>query len=113
MYMLPFQSTHGPVRSSVQWKSSAIPVNRWGAQHTPVVRPPFTFGCNLWSGFKFSPGAHARPRAAAVGDDEVGLFGELVRAQHAVVLLLDPLCPCCDCNAPGPPMSCYACRLSE
>jgi hypothetical protein len=30
------------------------------------------------------------PKAAAVGDEQVGLPGELVRVQHASVLLPDP-----------------------
>ncbi len=59
--------------SSVQWSSSPILVNRRGAQHAPVVRPPFTFGCILWLGFEFSPRARAGPRAAAVGDEGFGL----------------------------------------
>jgi hypothetical protein len=70
----------------VQWKSSAIPVNYHGAQHAPVVGTPFTFGRNLRPSFVFSPCAHAGPRAAAVGDEDVGLTGKLVRAQHAAVL---------------------------
>jgi hypothetical protein len=49
------------------------------------MRPPFTFG---W--FRASPRAHAGPKAAAVDGEGVGLPGELVRAQHAVVLLPDP-----------------------
>jgi hypothetical protein len=40
-------------------KRAAIPVNRLGAQHIPVVRPPFTFGRILWPGFEFSPRARA------------------------------------------------------
>ncbi len=32
----------------------------------------------------------AESKAAAAGYKEVGLPGELVRAQHAVILLLDP-----------------------
>ncbi len=36
-----------------------------------------------------SPRAHAGPKAAAVEDSGVSLPGELVRAQHAVVLLSD------------------------
>jgi hypothetical protein len=53
-------------------------MNCCGAQHSPVVKPPFTFGCILWPGFKFSPGAHAGPRAAAVEYEGVGLTGVLV-----------------------------------
>jgi hypothetical protein len=56
----------------------------------PVMRPPFTFGHNLWPGFELSPCARAGPRIAAVGDEGVGLSDELVSAQHAVVLLPDP-----------------------
>jgi hypothetical protein len=37
----------------------------------------------------FSLSARAGPKAAAVGDEEVGLPSELVRAQHAVILLQD------------------------
>jgi hypothetical protein len=69
---------------------SAFPVNRHGAQHTPIVRPPFTFGFNLQPGFEISPRARAGPRAAALADEGVGLSGELVSAQQAVVLLPEP-----------------------
>jgi hypothetical protein len=55
-----------------------IPVNRCGAQHAPVVRPPFTFGCILRPGFEFSPRPRAGPRAAAVEDEGLGLSGVLV-----------------------------------
>ncbi len=44
----------------------------------------------LWPSFKFYPRECAGPKAAAVGDEEVGLPGELFRAQHAVILFLDP-----------------------
>jgi hypothetical protein len=50
-----------------------IQVNCHGAQHTPVVRPPFTFGRILRPGFEFSPRARAGPRAAAVEDEGFGL----------------------------------------
>ncbi len=60
-------------------KRAAIPVNRHGAQHVPVVRPPFTFGRILRLGFEFSPRARARPEAAVVDDEGVGLPGELFR----------------------------------
>jgi hypothetical protein len=60
-------------------KRVAIPVNRRGAQHVPVVRPPFTFGCILRPGFEFSPHAHAGPEAAVVDDEGVSLPGELFR----------------------------------
>ncbi len=55
-----------------------IPVNCCGAQHAPVVRPPFTFGRILRPGFEFSPCAHAGPRDAAVEDERFGLSGVLV-----------------------------------
>jgi hypothetical protein len=41
--------------------------------------------------FWASPRARTGPNAAAVDDEGVGLPGELVRAQHAVTLLPDPL----------------------
>ncbi len=41
--------------------------------------PPFTFGCILWPGFEISPCACARPKAAVVDDEGVGLPGELFR----------------------------------
>jgi hypothetical protein len=41
----------------------------------------------------FSPRAHARPKAAAVGYGEVGLPGALVGAENAVILLPDPCHP--------------------
>ncbi len=68
--------------SSPSWapsKRSAISVNRCGAQHAPVVRPPFTFGHILRPGFEFSPCACDWPRASVVGDEGVGLPGELFR----------------------------------
>jgi hypothetical protein len=74
----------------VEWTRSLFPVNSHGAQYDTVVKPPFTFGQDLWPGFEFFPRAHAGPRAAALGDEEVGLSNELVSAQHAVVLLEDP-----------------------
>ena len=61
-------------------------MNRRGAQHAPVAWPPFTFGRNLRPGFELSPRARAGPTAAAAGDEEVGLPGELDRAQRAIVL---------------------------
>ncbi len=64
--------------SSVQWSRSPVPVNRHGAQHTPVVRLPFTFGHILRPGFEFSPRARAGPGAAAVEDEGFGLPGVLV-----------------------------------
>jgi hypothetical protein len=64
--------------TSVPWSSSPIPVNRHGAQHTPGVRPPFTFCCILRPGFQFSPRARAGPRAAVVEDEGFGLPGVLV-----------------------------------
>jgi hypothetical protein len=77
-------------RSSVQWTRSDFPVSCRGAQHAPVMRPPFTFASNLWPGFEFSPHTRAGPRAAALGDEGVGLSGELVKAQHTVVHLPNP-----------------------
>jgi hypothetical protein len=59
--------------SSVQWSRSTIPVNRRGAQHAPVMRPTFTFSRILRPDFKFSPRAHAEPRAAAVEDEGFSL----------------------------------------
>jgi hypothetical protein len=60
-------------------KRAAILVNCHGAQHVPVVRPPFTFGRILRPSFEFSSRAHARPKAAVVDDEGVGLPGELFR----------------------------------
>jgi hypothetical protein len=75
----PSTPTQAPSKgSSVQWRRSIIPVNRRGAQHAPVVRPPFTFGRILQPGFEFSPRACARPRAAAMEDEGFGLPGVLV-----------------------------------
>jgi hypothetical protein len=82
----------------MEWMRSVFLVHPCGAQHAPVVRPPFTFGKNLWPGFEFFPCAHARPRAAASGDEEVGLSNELVSAQHATVLLQDPRHPALGCQ---------------
>ncbi len=60
-------------------------VNHRGAQHAPVLWPPFTFGCKQQSGFKLPTHARVNPMAAVVGDEEVSLPGELLRAQYAVV----------------------------
>jgi hypothetical protein len=60
-------------------KRAAIPVNRCGAQHIPVVRPPFIFDRILRPGFEFSPRARAGPEAAVVDDEGVGLPGKLFR----------------------------------
>jgi hypothetical protein len=53
-------------------------VNRRGAQHNPVVRPPSTFGRIVWPGFEFSPRVHAGPRAAVVRVEGFVLPGVLV-----------------------------------
>ncbi len=53
-------------------------MNRRGAQHAPVVRPPFTFGHIVWPGFEFSPLARAGPRAAVVKVEWFVLPGVLV-----------------------------------
>ncbi len=67
---------------------TTLPVDRRGAQHAPVMRPPsFTFYHYWWHSLEFSPCAHAGPRGAAVKDEEAGLSGVLVSAQHAVVHL--------------------------
>ncbi len=52
-------------------------MNRRGAQHAPVVRPPFTFGHIVRPGFEFSPRACAGPRAAVVEDEGFALPGVL------------------------------------
>jgi hypothetical protein len=54
-------------------------VNRHRAQHVPVAWPTFISGRLLPPGFEFFSRARAGPKAAAVGDEEVGLPGELVR----------------------------------
>ncbi len=77
-------------RSSVQWMRFAFLVNCLGAQRSPVVRPPFTFGCNVRAGFEFSQHAQARPSAAALGDEGFALSGELGSAWRTVVFLPDP-----------------------
>jgi hypothetical protein len=53
------------------------------------VRPQLT------ARFRASTHACAGPKAAAVDDEGVRLPGELVRAQHAVVLLPDPCHTAC------------------
>ncbi len=85
-------------------------MNRRWAQHAPVMRPRFTFGCNLRPVFKFSPHARAGPRTAAVEDEGVSLPAVLVSAQHADILP-DPhhaargryLSAHVQINVPGPP----------
>ncbi len=75
----PSSPTQAPSEeSSMQWSRSQIPVNRHGAQHAPVMRPPFTFGRILQPGFEFSPRARAGPKAAAVEGEGFGLPGVLV-----------------------------------
>jgi hypothetical protein len=75
----PFQSHVGPQRRVQRaMKYFSVPVNRRGAQHAPVVRPPSTFGRIVWPGFEFSPHARAGPRAAVVKDEGFVLPGVLV-----------------------------------
>ncbi len=113
MYLLPFQSNVGPklkVQHAV--KENFYPGELPWAQRAPVMRPHSLSAVNYGLASSFSPCARVRPKAAAVGDKEVGLPGQLVRAQHAVVLLPDPsLCPQPDCNVP--PTLCWARRQSE
>jgi hypothetical protein len=72
----PSSPTYAPSEgSSMPRSSSLIPVNRRGAQHAPVVRPPFTFGHIVRPGFKFFPRARAGPRAAVVEDEGFVLPG--------------------------------------
>jgi hypothetical protein len=78
MYMLPVQSHVGPqlkVQHAV--KEICHPSELAGAQHAPVMRPPFTFSRNSWPGFELSSRAHAGPRAAAVDPERVGLLVSL------------------------------------
>ncbi len=65
-------------------------MNLGGAQLTPTAWHMFTIGGLLRPSIEFSPCAHEESKAAAVGNEELSLPGELVRAQHAVVLLPDP-----------------------
>jgi hypothetical protein len=78
-------------------KRSAIAVNRRGAQHVPVVRPPFTFGCILRPGFVFSPRARARPKAAVVDDE-----GVVFLAMRPVFAISPPTSRLM-CQVPPPP----------
>jgi hypothetical protein len=80
-YVLLFHPTWAPSNRTDQCavKKAAIPVNRRGAQHIPVVSPPFTFGCILRPGFEFSPCACAGPEAAVVDDEGIGLPGKPFR----------------------------------
>jgi hypothetical protein len=89
--VLPFQSHMGPSkRSSVRDLPS-----RWAAVELSTLQ---LWGLHSLSAAIYSPvlssihvqRACAGPRAAALGDERVGLSGELVSAQHAVVLLPDP-----------------------
>jgi hypothetical protein len=80
-------------------KRSAIPVNCCGAQHIPVVRPPFTFGCILRPGFVFSPRARPGPEAAVVDDEGVGLPGRAARGRYFSAHV--------QINVPGPPPLCH------
>ena len=74
------QSHVGPQRR-VQHTSHEvvlIPVDRRGAQHAPVVRPPSTYGRIVRPGFEFSPRALAGPGAAVVEVEGFVLPGVLV-----------------------------------
>jgi hypothetical protein len=70
-------------------------MNCCGGQHASIAWPPFTFRWQLRPVFEFSPLASAGPKAAAVGNKDVGLSGELVRAQHTVILLPGPRLTAC------------------
>ncbi len=70
-------------------------MNCCGGQHASIAWPPFTFRWQLRPVFEFSPLAPAGPKAAAVGNKDVGLSGELVRAQHTVILLPGPRVTAC------------------
>ncbi len=53
MYLIPLSSHVCPDwRSSVQWKRSAMSVNRHGAQHALEAWSTFTFDRLLWLGFE-------------------------------------------------------------
>jgi hypothetical protein len=75
-----FQSRVGPQQQDQRAvKRAAIPVNRRGAQHVPVVMPPFNFGRILRPSFEFSSCARAGPEAAVEDDEGIDLPGELFR----------------------------------
>jgi hypothetical protein len=64
----------GPqLRFSIQWKDDFFPVNHHGAQHAPVVWPPFTFRHYYGPVSSFPPHACAETKVVAVGNEEVGL----------------------------------------
>ena len=50
-------------------------MDRRGAQHAPVVRPPSTYGRIVRPGFEFSPRARAGPGAAVVEAEGFVLTG--------------------------------------
>jgi hypothetical protein len=60
-------------------KRAAIPVNRRGVQHVPVVRHPIHSRLHFAARFEFSQHARAGPEAAVVDDEGVGLPGKLFR----------------------------------
>jgi hypothetical protein len=108
--MLLFQSHAGPQQKvKCARRRTAIPVNRHGAQHTPVVRSPFTFGRNLRPGFETFPRARAGPRAAVVEDEGVDLPGALFRlsklGSYSQILATWPMA------ASSPPMSRSTCQV--
>ncbi len=112
VYAPPTCPTWAPsLRFSMQWKRSAIPVNCCWAQHAPVAWP-----CSLSGAFSgpfssFSPHERARPKAAAVSDEDVGLPDEplgLICSRPSLRSSpyrpwLSSLCPCSGYNLPSFP----------
>jgi hypothetical protein len=56
-----------------------------GSAHSSCVGPYSLSAANYGPVSSFFPRAHAKPKAAAVGDDVLGLPGEQLKAQHTVV----------------------------
>ncbi len=108
-------------RSSMPWSSSLVPMNRRGAQHASVVRPPFTFSRIVQPGFEFSPRARAGPRAAVVEDEGLSFLTcwSCSACCHTPPRSSPggpwpPLLAHVQINVPGPPtFSCCARRQSE
>ncbi len=81
-------TTDGPAcseRDPPSWWT-ASQMNRHGAQHTPVAWPPFTFSRLLRPSFDLISMWKCPAQGCCNRCWEIGLPGELVWAQHAVIL---------------------------
>jgi hypothetical protein len=66
-------------------KENSITVKYCWAQHVPVVWPHSLLAVYYSLVLSSAPRACAGPKAVVVGNEEVGVPDELVRAQHTVI----------------------------